>query len=133
MRGLGGAVVVCLFGLGGCSDPVTSAVVTTELVGHKLANVADALPATRAELLPRLTEYGYKPDDPARCEAKETLACAGIWAPEIEQHPDAKERLYFYKSVSRPGSGETYGLVVDLGTQGDVLKAISFKTANWVF
>ena len=128
-----GAVAISLIGLVACTDPVTDAVVATEVLGHKLADVSGSLPAGRVEVLDRVAQYGYKIDNPDRCLGIKTPDCWDIWAPDIEKAPGARERLYFFKKINKPGSGESYGLAVDFDLQGNVLKAVSFKTGSWFF
>jgi hypothetical protein len=122
-----------LIGLSACADPVTDAVVATQVFGHKLANVAGSLPTGRAELLARVAQYGYTIYDPERCLGTKTPGCWAIRAPDIEKASRASERLFFVNKVNRPGSGEGYGLAEDFDLQGNVLKAVSFKAGDWFF
>ena len=84
-------------------------------------------------MLDRVAQYGYAIDHPDRGLRTKTLDCWAIWAPDIETAPRASERLYFFKQLNGPGSGEGYRLAVDFDLQGNVLKAVSFKTRDWFF
>ncbi|MEQ1780664.1 MAG: hypothetical protein ABMA14_04840 [Hyphomonadaceae bacterium] len=126
-------MAISLIGLVACTDPVTDAVVATEVLGHKLADVSGSLPAGRAEVLDRLARYGYKIDNPDRCLGTKTPDRWDIWAPNIEKAIGTHERLYFFKRINKAGSGESFGLAVDFDFQGRVLKAVSFKTGSWFF
>jgi len=133
MRWAGALLTVSLIGLGACSDPITDAINVTGVFGGREAGVSGSLPKTRAAMLTKLTEYGYEPDDPARCVDVESLECASIWAPEIERADRASERLHFFKRVNKKYSGTTYGLLVDIAADGAVLNATGYKSFEWVF
>lgn len=133
MRWVGGLIAVCLMALGACSDPVTNTVAISEILGANKADVAGSLPKIRAELLTTLADYGYMPRELPVCEDDRSMKCAEFWAPTLNKSDAAQERLHFFKQIEDEDSGDTFGLIVDLGEDGRVLSTVGYRAFSWIF
>lgn len=136
MRWRGAVVALILLATAGCdrlSDPVTASIFFAADLGVPV-EVTERLPAKRDDVLRVLTEFGYEPDlrlagavSFVATEDDGHSALDVYHVPDVSRDESVKERLYLSKGFSDRSGGEGYGLILDVGFEGQVLKVVGFK------